>query len=212
MNIIKVKLPFSDIEIDQAAEGHGITDASAFLQETIISNFEMEEMNGLELGCGNGIISLMLALQRPQWKLTGIELQDELAELARQNVKRLGVKFDVVTGDIRDCKAVLKYQAYDLVYSNPPWIKAGSGKISPVESRALSRLEIACTMNDVLDCIDWSMAQTGTAYIIYPLERETELDRELRRTGLEAVNIYKSETSPRSFVAKLKRKQRLASW
>jgi tRNA1(Val) A37 N6-methylase TrmN6 len=212
MNVIRVKLPFTEIEIEQSAEGHGITDAAAFLQETVISNCGSEELNGLELGCGNGIISLMLGLQRPQWKLTGIELQEDLAELARQNAERLSVKLEVVTGDIRECRAVLNYQAYDLVYSNPPWVKAGSGIVSPVHGRALSRQEIACTMTDVLLCLEWTLAQTGTAFVIYPLERETELDRELRRSGLEAVNMYKSDTSPRSFISKLKRRQRQPSW
>lgn len=212
MNKTTVKLPYSDIEIEQQAEGHAVTDAADFLQSTIINNTKKNSLKGLELGSGNGIITFMLALQRPDWQLTGIELQAELDDLAAQNCLKLGLGCRFILGDFREFRSQLEYRGFDLIYSNPPWIRAGSGKISPDEARALSRQEVSCTMKDILICMDWSLAPEGCAWIIYPLDRKAELAREMMRIDLEVVKLYYSEQSPDSFVACLKRKPVSQSW
>jgi len=212
MNTIKVKLPFSDIEIEQLADGHPVTEAADFLQSTIIDKTQENRVKGLELGSGNGIISFMLALQKPDWQLTGIELQKELLDLAQSNNARLGLDCRFISGDLREYKTCLEYRAFDLIYSNPPWIKAGSGKVSPDEGRAMSRQEITCTMKDILACIEWSLNENGVAWLIYPNDRKPELANELMRTELEAAGLFSSEISPHSFVAKLKRKPVSKHW
>lgn len=212
MNKIKVKLPYSDIEIEQLADGQPVTEAAAFLQKTIIDNTHKDLLMGLELGSGNGIISLMLALQKPDWQLTGIELQIEPADLAQNNNALLGLKCHFIRGDLREHRQLLKHQEYDLIYANPPWVKAQSGMVSPNASRAMSRQELTCTMKDVLACIDWCLESQGIGWIIYPNERKADLDKEIRQTELEVCNIFCSEESPRSFIAKLRKKTGIKQW
>lgn len=212
MNKKKVQLPFGDLVIDQLADGHPVTDAADFLQSTIIQNIKTEELKGLELGSGNGIITFMLALQRPQWQLTGIELHPELHELSLRNNAKLGLSCSFVLGDLREFRSSLDFRSFDLICSNPPWIKAGSGKVSPDEVRAAGRQEITCSMKDILVCIDWCLSDKGCAWIIYPLKRKAELAKEMMRINLEAVNLYHSKEHPDSFVARLKRKPSGQSW
>jgi tRNA1(Val) A37 N6-methylase TrmN6 len=212
MNNIKVKLPYTDIEIEQLPGGHPVTEAADFLQLTVNRNVSGKVENGLELGSGNGIISLMLALQNRHWQLTGIELQKELVDLAERNNARLGLSCRFVLGDLREFKSQLDYRGYDLIYSNPPWVKSGSGKISPDFARAMSRQEVTCTMKDILDCIDWSLAAGGEAYVIYPADRKAELAKDVIRTELEVCNLFESEISPDSFIAKLRRKVLSRQW
>ena len=206
MNNPQVKLPFSDYELKQLAGGHPVTEAAAVLQDTIIKHTDLEVLSGLELGSGNGIISLMLASRKQGWDLTGIELQPTLVELARENNSGLRLDCSFRQGDLRDYEKKIKYREYDLVYANPPWVKAGSGKVSPDEARALSRQEITCTMQDILACLDWSLNETGTAWLIYPNGRRAELMATLEDTGLIVKEIFQPEESPPSFVVKLARK------
>ncbi|MFO7659340.1 MAG: methyltransferase domain-containing protein [Candidatus Cloacimonadaceae bacterium] len=212
MNKKNVRLPFTDVEIEQLTAGHPITDAADFLQSTIVQNHNARHLKGLELGSGNGIITFMLALQKPDWQLTGIELQPELYELSIRNNKRVGLSCSFVQGDLREFRAQLGYMTFDLIYSNPPWVRAGAGKVSPDEGRAQSRQEITCTMKDVLTCIDWCLTVDGSAWIVYPLDRKTELAKEMMRINLEAVNLYHSEQRPHSFVACLRHKPAGQRW
>lgn len=212
MNRTKVKLPYSDIEIEQLPDGQPVTDATAFLQDTIVKNTQQSVLNGLELGSGNGTVSFMLALQNPQWMLTGIELQSELADLAMENNARLSLNCNFIQGDLREHRKLLKHQGYELIYSNPPWVKANSGLVSPNPSRALSRQEISCTMKDVLACIEWCLAPNGIGWIIYPLERKIDLSKEIMQTELEVCNMHQSELSPHSFIAKLRKKAEARKW
>lgn len=207
-----IKLPFSDAEIKQLSGGHPVTSAADYLQKTIIREMPDMPLKGLELGSGNGIITIMLLLQRPNWQLTGIELQKELSDIAEQNRRELNLACRFEQGDIRTCRTKLAHQEYDLVYSNPPWVKLGSGLVSPDESRALSRQEIACSMKDVLNCIEWCLNMDGTAFIVYPSERKTELGLEIMRTELEVLNLYKAEEFGDIFVAKLRHKPPVQSW
>lgn len=212
MNKIKVKLPFSEIEIDQLPDGQPVSEATNFLQETIIANTSRNSLTGLELGSGNGVVSFMLALQKPYWQLTGIELQVELIELAESNNEKLGLKCNFIKGDLREYKQFLKHGGYDLIYANPPWIKASCGQVSPNPARAMSRQEITCTMKDILLCVDWCLAAKGFGWIIYPIERKAELAREILHTDLEVCNVFQTEASPRSFIAKLRKKAGKELW
>lgn len=205
-------MPFNGHEIKQLASGHPVTEAADFLQKTIVENTKDRVLKGLELGSGNGIISFMLALQKPQWKLMGIELQKELLYLAVSNNDKLSLSCSFVEGDIRDFQRLLNHKGFELVYSNPPWIKAGTGNISPDPVRAMSRQEVSCTMKDVLACIEWCLSDNGTAWIIYPQDRKAELALEIQRTGLLVSGMFHSELSPRSFIARLMRKPVSQKW
>ncbi len=212
MNQTKVKLPFTDAEIEQLQKGHPVTDASVFLQDTVIKYTEAETLLGLELGSGFGIVSFMLALQKPGWQLEGIELFKELTDLAQENNLKLGIDCHFITGDIRDHKSLLKYRQYDLIYSNPPWCKMGDGKLSLDALRTAARHETTCRMRDIMVCIDWCLKPGGTAWTIYPIERKPDLERALLGTGLDVPGMIHSTDYPKSFIAKLVRKPAGKHW
>jgi release factor glutamine methyltransferase len=76
----------------------------------------------LDLGTGTGAIALALAKEKPNWTVTGVDLQPDAVVLARQNVELLALSncqikqsswFDALEG-----------QQFDLIVSNPPYIDA----------------------------------------------------------------------------------------
>lgn len=76
----------------------------------------------LDLGTGTGAIALALAKEKPNWTLTGVDVQPDAVALAKKNVQLLAVAncqikqsswFDALTG-----------LHFDLIVSNPPYIDA----------------------------------------------------------------------------------------
>ncbi len=81
----------------------------------------------LELGCGAGVASLCLARRVPGVTITGLEKQEDYADLARRNATGNGLTFEVVAGDIAALPASLRERNFDHVIANPPYFRKGGG-------------------------------------------------------------------------------------
>ncbi|NNK77954.1 MAG: methyltransferase domain-containing protein [Litoreibacter sp.] len=79
----------------------------------------------LELGCGAGTASLCLA-RRVEVHLTGVELQEDYAKLARRNAHENDVQMEVIAADLTRLPAPLKQRSFDQVILNPPYFGAGT--------------------------------------------------------------------------------------
>ncbi len=103
----------------------------------------------LDLGCGVGAAALCLAARVPDCRLTGLELQPDLARLARENVaeNRLDGRIDIVTGDLLDPPPGLGEPVFQGVLANPPFMEAGHS-VPPDGSRAIASHERAATLDD----------------------------------------------------------------
>ena len=99
---------------------------------------------GIDLGCGSGILPLLLLTRSTALHMTGLELNPEAARVARENIaaNALDARCDIVVGDIRRCRDEFKTGQFDLVVSNPPYFAAGSGKLSPNADKAAARGEV----------------------------------------------------------------------
>ncbi|MCI5222994.1 MAG: methyltransferase domain-containing protein, partial [Candidatus Electrothrix sp. AR4] len=95
----------------------------------------------LDLGCGCGVIGLILCHRYPELRLTGLELQSALAELTRKNARanRLHDRFTVKLGDLRRIKQHIRSESYNMVVTNPPYHRTGSGRISREDECAVAR-------------------------------------------------------------------------
>lgn len=87
----------------------------------------------LDLGCGVGAASLCLAGRVPDLRLFGLELQPEIADLARRNASDNGFAMQVECGDLAMMPKPLRL-GFDHVIANPPYY-AQSGTPSPDPSR-----------------------------------------------------------------------------
>jgi len=63
--------------------------------------FPVDPIRVLDLGCGSGILAIMLALQRPLWQLEGLDIQAELLTLASANASAQGLDIHFFTQDLR---------------------------------------------------------------------------------------------------------------
>ena len=112
---------------------------------------------GIDLGCGAGILSLLLLGRSEKLHMTGLELREEAAALARENLARngLGERSRILTGDIREHRSLFAHGSFHLAVANPPYFPAGSGASSPDPARAGA---ICCPQGDASA---WSTDRSG---------------------------------------------------
>ncbi|SHI86909.1 tRNA1(Val) A37 N6-methylase TrmN6 [Palleronia salina] len=95
----------------------------------------------LELGCGVGCALFALANRVEGLDLTGVELQDEYAALARANAARNGLTAQIHTADLADLPEPVRQRRFDHVVANPPYYAPRSGTPPRGADRATAHRE-----------------------------------------------------------------------
>jgi tRNA1Val (adenine37-N6)-methyltransferase len=170
------------VRIIQSRQGYRFSvDALLLAEFVLIKNEDLV----IDLGAGSGIISLFLAVKRKVGFIVGIELQKELASQAQRNValNELERKIAIIQGDLRHLPLARGFA--DVVVCNPPYRQQRSGRISPDESKAIARHEIAANLDAILDAGKTLLKRGGRLTLIYPANRLTEVFTKMRKEGLE---------------------------
>jgi tRNA1Val (adenine37-N6)-methyltransferase len=112
-----------------------------------------------------------------------LELQPGLAELARRNVRLNGLKARIVVqeADIRTFKPLDKF---DVVFSNPPYIRRQGGHLSLSGEKSIAKHEIRCDISDIMQAAAGAMKRDGRACFIYPAARRGDFDGAREKNGL----------------------------
>ncbi len=139
-----------------------------------------------DLGCGAGVLTVLLQLSHPAATVGGIELQPEAAALCRANLAENGMDAGgILCGDLRLHRTLLTAGTYDLVVSNPPYFAAGSGYSAPDPARAEAREERTCTLIDVCAAAGYLCRWGGAFALVHRPERLAEVFSALAAHGLE---------------------------
>ena len=99
-------------------------DTETVLDVALAEFDEYRAFSVLDLGVGSGAILLAILAERPLAKGLGIDVSDDALAVARENAARLGLENR--TALLRsDWTAGLADDGFDLVVSNPPYIRSG---------------------------------------------------------------------------------------
>ena len=141
----------------------------------------------LELGTGCGIVSLILAYRHPDLAITAVEVQPEMADMAKQNVRanRMSDRITVFCRDLKTLPTPDIRESVNWVITNPPYRKNRSGRINPNRQRAISRHEILATLGDIVSTAHRMLRRGGKFVTVYPAERLTDLFTQMRNAGIE---------------------------
>lgn len=137
----------------------------------------------LELGTGSGIISLLLSIKLFK-HLTALEIQEHLADLARRNVElnRLEKRITIIQEDFRLFNPGKKF---DIVFSNPPYIKKRGGHLSACEEKAIAKHEIKSDIYVTMEKTSELLKKEGKAYFIFPEKRKDDFILAVKHSGLK---------------------------
>jgi tRNA1Val (adenine37-N6)-methyltransferase len=145
----------------------------------------------VDLGTGCGIVPLILIFRKKVKGITGVEIQPSLADLARRNavLNRCASRFRVWEEDLRRLDQRAKRESFDLVLTNPPYRRVGSGRVNPRTEKAIARHELQTTLEELLRSAHYLLKDKGRLALIYPASRVADLMRELSRYRLEPKRV-----------------------
>jgi tRNA1(Val) A37 N6-methylase TrmN6 len=133
--------------------------------------------HALELGCGSGAAALCLLARVPQGRVTGLELQPELARLARENAAANGAaeRLRVLEGDLLVPPPAVAAGGFDHAFANPPYLPAGAADAPADPLRATASVEGAARLPDWVAALARLTKRKGTLTLVHRADRLPEL-------------------------------------
>lgn len=135
------------------------------------------EENCLDLGTGTGIIPILLEARTEGKHFTGLEIQEESADMAKRSVRynQLEEKVDIVVGDMKEASQIFDAASFDVITSNPPYMNDLHGLKNPELPKAIARHEVLCTLKDVIREGSRLLKPGGRFYMVHRPFRLVEI-------------------------------------
>ena len=167
-----------------------------------------------DLGAGCGIISLLLARINPAASVVAVENNPEMAALVERNIQHneLAGRVSAHAEDVINLRRRYPDSTFDLVVSNPPFRKPGSGRISPRAGRDAARHETTAGLFDFLAAAKYLVMPSGRICFIQLPSRLPEfmaLAAQLKLSVLRLRMVHSNAESPATmFMAELAKGRR----
>lgn len=141
----------------------------------------------LDLGTGTGIIPILMAAKCQGCHLTGLEIQEESADMASRSValNELTERISIVTGDIKEADQIFPSASFDVITCNPPYMIGQHGLQNPDAPKAIARHEVCCTLEDVLRVSAKLLRPGGHFYMVHRPFRLAEIMEGMVRYRIE---------------------------
>ncbi len=141
----------------------------------------------LDLGTGTGIIPILLAAKTEGTDFTGLEIQEDCAEMAERSVRlnHLEEKIRIECGDLKEAAERFGAASFHVVTCNPPYMIGQHGLTNPSAPKAVARHEILCTFEDVARETAKVLKDRGRFYLVHRPFRLAELFVTMKAFHLE---------------------------
>lgn len=146
----------------------------------------------LDLGTGTGILPILLEAKTMGAHFTGLEIQEESADMARRSVAYncLEEKVNIVTGDIKEAAQLFGPASFDVITTNPPYMINDHGLKNEADAKTIARHEILCTLDDILrESAKLLKESKGRFYMIHKPFRLAEIMTKMCQYRLEPKRI-----------------------
>ena len=171
--------------------GLKITQDAILLSEFIKKYFNTKYKNKekktiLEIGAGQGIITLLLSKIEIFEKIFAVEIQKDIFEIFKKNIKinNIEEKITSINEDIKTIKG-----EYDFIFSNPPYKKINSGKLPENEAEQISKYEILLTLEELFYEIKRLLKNYGEFFVIVPDDRLNDVFRYIYANNMNILSI-----------------------
>lgn len=159
------------------------------MDAVLLSSFARvnEGEKAIDLGTGNGIIPILLRGKTDGSDFTGLEIQEQSADLAKRSVKLNDLEEDIhiVMGDIVDAAALFGASTFDVVTTNPPYMIGMHGIKNPDDAKAIARHEIKCKFDDIARESSKLLKEKGRFYLVHRPFRLPELFETMKKYHIE---------------------------
>ena len=153
------------------------------IDSVLISDFAKNIKKGanvIDLGTGTGIISVLLCAKTELNKIIGVEVQEEVYNLAQKNISinNLQNRFEVINENIINLKKIYNPCTFDAIVTNPPYKKDNTGIKNIDNKKLISRHEITAKLEDFIEISKYLLTICDdillfTAPLLVPFNIET---------------------------------------
>ena len=173
-------------------KGLKITEDAILLSEFMKKYFSRKgknlkgEKSFLEIGAGQGIISLLLSELDIISKIFAVEIQEEVFAALKKNIEinDLNGKIIPINKNIKNVNG-----EYDFIFSNPPYKKTSSGKMPENEMKRISKYEILLTLEELILEIRRLLKNYGEFFVVVPNSRLNDVFRCIYENRLNILSI-----------------------
>lgn len=173
-------------------KGLKITEDAILLSEFMKKYFSRKgknlkgEKSFLEIGAGQGIISLLLSELDIISKIFAVEIQEEVFDTLKKNIEinDLNGKIIPINKNIKNVNG-----EYDFIFSNPPYKKTSSGKMPENEMERISKYEILLTLDELILEIRRLLKNYGEFFVVVPNSRLNDVFRCIYENRLNILSV-----------------------
>lgn len=173
-------------------KGLKITEDAILLSEFMKKYFSRKgknlkgEKSFLEIGAGQGIISLLLSELDIISKIFAVEIQEEVFAALKKNIEinDLNGKIIPINKNIKNVNG-----EYDFIFSNPPYKKTSSGKMPENEMKRISKYEILLTLEELILEIRRLLKNYGEFFVVVPNSRLNDVFRCIYENRLNVLSV-----------------------
>lgn len=164
------------------------------IDSVLLSDFAKEVKNDskvMDIGTGTGIISILLSKKANVEKIYGVEIQQEVANMAERSVKlnNLEDKISIINTNIKDIFDKFEPNTFDVIVTNPPYMKLNTGAKSDEIKKLISRHEVECNLEDIIKISYKLLKSRGEFYMVHRAERIVDILYLMRKYKLEPKKI-----------------------
>ena len=147
----------------------------------------------VDIGAGTGLLSLMLTQALPDCAIKAIEIDQEAAEQAVQNIRNspFSHRIEIVHADIRKLELSAKAA---LIISNPPFYEDELRSPDPIKNRA--HHDEGLLLEELIPLIKSKLQPAGNFFILLPYKRRAEIKRLLSNWELSIEKEILVKPSP----------------
>lgn len=152
--------------------------------------------NVLDIGTGTGILPILLSAKTEAKNLTGLEIQEEMAELAKRSVEMnehssalAKDRISIINGDIMKATEYFSSRCFDAIVTNPPYKRRGAGILNDSSRLNIARHEISCTLSDIIEKASYLLKNGGDFMMVNHTERLADAIEEMRKHRIEPKNL-----------------------
>ena len=159
------------------------------IDAVLLSNFVKVKKNGhvVDLCTGSGIVPILLSAKTGAKKITGIEIQSDIADMARRSVSynKLDEKIDIVNDDISNALKYINNCSVDSVCVNPPYMKDTTAIKNPDLPMAIARHELLTDLETVINIASKLLKESGKFFMVHRPSRLSEIFASMRQNRIE---------------------------
>ena len=182
-------LEFENLKIIQNSKGFCFG-----IDSVLLSNYAKDIKAGsnvIDIGTGTGIIGILLCKKSNLAHITGIEIQEEVANMAKRSIilNHLQDKFNILNINIKDVFGFINSNSIDAIVTNPPYMKINTGARNDDIRKLISRHEVECNLEDIIKISYKLLKSKGEFYMVHRLDRIVDIMSLLRNYKLEPKKI-----------------------